>query len=93
MPGSLSSRTGWQATPPAGRQRGAKSSVHMVPPINAWRILNARTGGAISRATFYRWLSSGTIYSVRVGHRFYIPWPVLEEIIEKCRAGDRIGRG
>lgn len=66
--------------------------VPMVPPANAWRILNARTGGAVSRPTFYRWLGNGTIYSVRVGHRFYIPWPVIEEVIGRCCAGDRIDR-
>ena len=69
-----------------------RGPIQMVPPTNAWRILKARTGGAVSRPTFYRWLSNGTIYSVRVGHRFYIPWPVIEEVIGRCRAGDRIDR-
>jgi len=64
----------------------------MLVPSNAWRILNARTGGAISRSTFYRWLSSGLVYSVRVGHRMYIPWRVIEELIEKCLSGERFGR-
>ena len=64
----------------------------MLVPSSAWRILNARTGGAVSRPTFYRWLSNGKIYSVRVGHRMYIPWPVLVELIEQCLAGERIDR-
>jgi len=79
---------------PASRaaERGAPATAPMLVPSNAWRILNARTGGAVSRSTFYRWLSSGQVYSVRVGHRMYIPWRVIEELIEKCLAGERFGR-
>ena len=62
----------------------------MLVPAKAWRILNARTGGMISRPTFYRWLSSGKVYAVRVGHRLYIPWPVMEELIGQCLAGERV---
>jgi len=76
----------------AAAGRGAPAAGPMLVPSNAWRILNARTGGAVSRSTFYRWLSSGQVYSVRVGHRMYIPWRVIEELIEKCLAGERFGR-
>lgn len=62
----------------------------MLVPSNAWRILNARTGGMISRPTFYRWLSNGKVYAVRVGHRLYIPWPVMDELIGHCMAGERV---
>jgi hypothetical protein len=71
---------------------GAPRRIPSLVPSNAWRILNARTGGTVSRPTFYRWLSSGKVYSVRVGHRLYIPWPVLDELIEQCLAGERIDR-
>ncbi|HEV2492648.1 MAG TPA: hypothetical protein VG204_06200 [Terriglobia bacterium] len=71
---------------------GAPRRIPSLVPSNAWRILNARTGGTVSRPTFYRWLSSGKVYSVRVGHRIYIPWPVLDELIEQCMAGERIDR-
>lgn len=71
---------------------GAPRRIPSLVPSNAWRILNARTGGTVSRPTFYRWLSSGKVYSVRVGHRIYIPWPVLDELIEQCLAGERIDR-
>lgn len=81
-----------ESAPPLSAAASKRKPVAMVPPANAWRILNARTGGAVSRPTFYRWLGNGTIYSVRVGHRFYIPWPVIEEVIGRCRAGDRIDR-
>jgi excisionase family DNA binding protein len=62
----------------------------MLAPVNAWRILCARTGGEISRATFYRWLSSGRLYSIRVGTRIYIPWPELDRAIRQCLAGERL---
>ena len=61
----------------------------MLAPASAWRILCTRTGGAVSRATFYRWLSSGRLYSIRVGVRIYIPWPELDRVIKQCLAGER----
>ncbi|PYU95205.1 MAG: hypothetical protein DMG25_04940 [Acidobacteria bacterium] len=85
-------RAGRDAPVSAAAGRGTPATGPMLVPSNAWRILNARTGGAISRSTFYRWLSSGQVYSVRVGHRLYIPWRVIEELIEQCLAGERIDR-
>jgi excisionase family DNA binding protein len=75
---------------PAELNRGFPGSVPMLVPSNAWRILNARTGGTVSRPTFYRWLASGKLFSIRVGHRMYIPWPALDEMIKQCLAGERI---
>ena len=86
-------RAGRDAPVSAAAGRGTPATGPMLVPSNAWRILNARTGGAISRSTFYRWLSSGQVYSVRVGHRMYIPWRVIEELIEQCLAGgERVDR-
>ena len=61
----------------------------MLDPSSAWRLLRRRTGGAVSRATFYRWLNSGKVYSIRLGFRIYVPWPALEEFIKQCLAGER----
>jgi hypothetical protein len=61
----------------------------MLDPSSAWRLLRRRTGGTISRSTFYRWLNSGKVYSVRLGFRIYIPWPALDEFIRQCLAGER----
>jgi len=61
----------------------------MLSPNNAWRILCARTRGAVSRATFYRWVASGRVVSIRVGHKFSIPWSALEEIIKQSLAGEK----
>jgi hypothetical protein len=61
----------------------------MLAPANALRILMRRTGGRISRATFYRWLSSGRVFSIRLGYRIYIPLEELEIVIRQCHAGER----
>ena len=60
----------------------------LLSPPNAWRILHRRTGGHVSRSTFYRWLDSGKVYSLRMGTRIYIPWQALQEIIQKCLQGE-----
>jgi len=62
----------------------------MLNPTNAWRILCNRTGGSMARSTFYRWLSSGRIYSIRLGFRILVPWPALETAIKQCLSGERI---
>jgi excisionase family DNA binding protein len=62
----------------------------MLTPTNAWHLLCRRTGGSISRSTFYRWLNSGRIGATRVGYRFLIPLPLLEEVIQECLDGKRV---
>ena len=66
------------------------SALPMLTPIHAWRLLCRRTGGNISRTTFYRWINSGRVGAVRVGYRFLIPLPMLEEVIQRCLDGERI---
>ena len=61
----------------------------MLAPANALRILRRATGGTISKSTFYRWLSYGKLYSVRLGYRIFIPFPALEDLIRQCKAGER----
>jgi len=60
----------------------------LLSPPNAWRILCRRTGGHISRSTFYRWLDSGKVYSLRMGSRMYVPWQALQDVIGRCLNGD-----
>jgi excisionase family DNA binding protein len=55
---------------------------------SAWRILRRRTGGTISRTTFYRWVGSGRLSSIRLGSRIYIPLLALEDFIRKCLSGE-----
>lgn len=60
----------------------------LLPPTAAWRILRRRTGGHVSRSTFYRWLESGKVFSLRMGSRMYVPWPALQEVIGRCLSGE-----
>jgi hypothetical protein len=79
-----------QAAPlPSGSGREGAGGEPMLTPANAWRILRRRTGGTVGRSTFYRWLSSGKIYSIRLGFRIYIPFHALEDLIKMVLAGDR----
>ncbi len=55
---------------------------------SAWRILRRRTGGNVSRATFYRWVNDGKLSSIRLGFRIYVPLPALEAFIQKCMSGE-----
>ena len=68
----------------------APAALPMLTPIHAWRLLCRRTGASISRTTFYRWINSGRVDAIRVGFRFFIPLPMLEEVIQKCLDGERI---
>ena len=61
----------------------------MLAPANALRILRRATGGTIGRSTFYTWLSSGKLYSIRLGFRIFIPLRALEDLIRQCKAGER----
>ena len=75
---------------PGDSQRTAEVRSHppLLPATAAWRILRSRTGGHISRSTFYRWLDSGKVYSLRIGSRMYVPWQTLQEVIGRCLSGE-----
>jgi hypothetical protein len=62
--------------------------VSLLSTHSAWRILRRRTGGNISRATFYRWVGSGKLSSMRLGFRIYIPLPALEDFIRQSLSGE-----
>jgi hypothetical protein len=61
----------------------------MFSPRTAWRIVRSRTGSPLSKASFYRWIRSGKVYSVRLGYRIYVPRPALEDVIRRCLEGER----
>lgn len=71
------------ASPPLGK-------MPMLSPSNAWRILESRTGVNVGRSTFYRWVQSGKVFSLKVGGRIFIPWPELEHVIRQCQNGVRL---
>ena len=62
----------------------------MLSPSNAWRILERRTRFNIGRSTFYRWIQTGKIFSLKLGGKIYIPWAELEHVVQACRAGERL---
>ncbi|MGH9434880.1 MAG: hypothetical protein ACRD06_02640 [Terriglobia bacterium] len=72
----------------------APRSPETVDPLltigSAWTSLRHRTGIPLARATFYRWVSSGKIYSLRMGLKVYIPSSVIEGIVRQCKSGDAV---
>lgn len=62
----------------------------LLPVARAWNALRRRTGIPLSRATFYRWVSSGKVYSLRMGLKVYVPTSVVEGIVRQCQAGSSL---
>ena len=62
-------------SPAHGGQNSKQASapLPMLTPTHAWRLLCRRTGGSISRTTFYRWINSGRVGAVRMG--IPLPYP------------------
>jgi excisionase family DNA binding protein len=79
VPGAVDGIERWKAPP----------SRYMLSPQAAWRALCRRTGAGISRATFYRWVNSGKLYSVRLGFQIYIPQMALDDLVKHCLDGER----
>ncbi len=50
---------------------------------SAWLALRHRTGIPVSRATFYRWLSNGKVYSMRLGLKLYVPQSSIEKLVKQ----------
>lgn len=80
-------------------------AIHPAPPANAassemsepllsvstaWSSLRRRTGIPLARATFYRWVGSGKVYSMRLGLKVYIPASVIDGIVKQCRGGETL---
>ena len=78
----------WISRSPAGNLRQSPATPLMLTPTVAWRRLCARTGGSITIQTFYRWIGNGSVYSVRMGKRIFVPVDNVEKLIETCLAGE-----
>ena len=61
----------------------------LLSPSSSWRILRRRTGIPMGRATFYRWLNAGRILYFRMGARIYIPLTEIDDLVKRCRTGER----
>lgn|SRR5487761_178392 len=66
-----------EAGPPLG------SEAPLLSASSAWLTLRRRTGIPVSRATFYRWLSNGKVYSMRLGLKLYVPLSSIEELVKQ----------
>jgi|SRR5579859_413750 len=73
---------------PADKLRQAPATPLMLTPTMAWRKLCAKTGGSVTIQTFYRWIGNGSVYSVRMGKRIFVPIDNVEKLIETCLAGE-----
>lgn len=80
----------WGPGEPAPGAPPTLGKMPMLSPSNAWRILESRTGVNVGRSTFYRWVQSGKVFSLKVGGRIFIPWPELEHVIRQCQSGERL---
>jgi hypothetical protein len=77
------------ATAGSAESLPAACRMPLLTPASAWRVLCHRTGIPVSRATFYRWLGNGKVFSFRMGQKFYVPMPIIDEIVKHCQAGER----
>ena len=84
---SISSATALDSPPPSTAAPARPAA--MLVPQRAWQILCQRTGCRVCRATFYRWISTGSVYSISLGYHIFFPASALEELIEQCLAGER----
>lgn len=75
-----------ETTPP--KRLPPEDSAAMLRPTSAWRSLCARTGGFIARPTFYRWVRTGKVYSIRLGSRIFIPQAALDDLVKECLTGE-----
>jgi len=73
---------------PADKLRQTPATPLMLTPTLAWRRLCAKTGGGVTIQTFYRWIGNGSLYSVRMGRKIFVPADKVDILIEHCLAGD-----
>lgn len=74
--------------PQSENTAGAEMGDPLLTVSTAWSSLRRRTGIPLARATFYRWVGSGKVYSMRLGLKVYIPASVIDGIVKQCRGGE-----
>ncbi len=55
----------------------------LLPASSAWLAIRNRTGIPVSRPTFYRWLNNGSVHSVRLGLKVYVPMSTIDTLVKK----------
>lgn len=62
----------------------------MLSPDGAMQLLEARLGILVGRSTFYRWIYSGRLFSVKLGGKLFIPLSEMEILVQRLVRGDRL---
>lgn len=73
-----------------GETTSPKGQVPLLKASSALLTLQRRTGIPVARATFYRWISNGKVFSLRMGLKVYVPLSEIEELVKQCRSGERM---
>lgn len=71
---------------------GSELTDPLLTVSTAWSSLRRRTGIPLARATFYRWVGAGKVYSMRLGLKVYIPASVIDGIVKQCERGETLLR-
>jgi len=79
------------STPELASPSGAEAP--LLSASSAWLTLRHRTGIPVSRATFYRWLSNGKVYSMRLGLKLYVPLSSIEELVRQSGSEEPLAGG
>jgi excisionase family DNA binding protein len=64
-----------------------RREVKHLTPATALRLIEVGTGCTVHLSTFYRWLQSGRVFSIRLGYRRFIPYEEVEKVVERSLAG------
>lgn len=62
----------------------------MLSPDDAMQLLQMRLGILVGRSTFYRWVYSGRLFSVKLGGKLFIPLSEMEVLMQRLARGDRL---
>jgi excisionase family DNA binding protein len=72
-----------------GRPVCPPGTMLVVSSTSAWRALCAKTGCSMGWTTFYSWIRSGRIESIRVGRKYYVKVTTLDNLVALSLTGER----
>lgn len=62
----------------------------MLSPDRAMQLLGLRLGIIVGRSTFYRWVYTGRLFSVKLGGKLFIPLSEMEIVVQRLAHGERL---
>jgi hypothetical protein len=74
----------------AQRQTRVPGRPTMLSAQGAMRILDLRMGITVGRSTFYRWMQTGRLFSVKMGGKIFVPLSEMETIVDRLSRGERL---